>query len=78
MGKHHVKHLDTNINILPRAIYQRGELSQSKHYLQQGPLQHIYKQELMQLASTYKHIFGWAGVSRPLLWADGGHFSARQ
>ena len=31
-----------------------------------------------EYASRDKLIFGWAGVSRLLLWADGGHFSARQ
>ena len=29
-------------------------------------------------ASRDKPVFGWVGVSRPLLRADGGHFLARQ
>ena len=29
-------------------------------------------------ASRDKPVFGWAGVSRPLLRADGGHFLAWQ
>ena len=31
-----------------------------------------------EYASRDKLVFGWAGVSRPLLWADGGHFSVWQ
>ena len=34
--------------------------------------------ETGQYASRDKPVFGWAGVSRPLLQVDGGHFLARQ
>ena len=51
---------------LVQALYTTGAF---RTYLQTGTGQY---------ASRDKPVFGWAGVSRPLLQADGGHFSVRQ
>ena len=34
----------------------------------------MYKQGLVQNTLRYKHVFGWAGVSRLFLRVDGGQF----
>ena len=74
MGKHHVEHLYTNIDIclgqftkgenfsIVQALFTSGA---SITYLQTG---------LVQQALRVIHVFGWAGVSRLFLQADGGQF----
>ena len=80
MGKYHVEHLYTNIDIclghftkgenfsIVQALFTSGA---SITYLQTG-----YGAKCSQVQTCFFFFFfiGWAGVSRLFPWADGGQF----
>ena len=74
MGKHHVEHLYTNIHICLEQFTKGENLSLVQALFTTGASSPYLQTGLVQNALSHKHVFGWAGVSRLFLQADGGQF----
>ena len=74
MGKYHVEHLYTNIDICQGQFTKGENFSIVQALFTTGAISSYLQTGLVQNALRHKHAFGWAGVSRLFLRAGGGQF----